>query len=362
MGKQKTRVRQKRSTRLSAKSGMPTESMVYVGKQQPGEVKIHLIDYDGQHIERRELHSLNDCMSYIEKDTVSWIAFNGVHEAEKVQEICNVFGIHQLITEDILNTQQRTKIEEFEDYLFLTFKNIHFNESTSEVESDQISVILGKKFLISFQEYDNQLFDDIIHRLETSKGTIRGRKSDYLLYKILDTAVDQYFVMIDQIEDKLEMLEDDIMKNPDTGTSMNIQLLKKQLLIIGKYILPMREVLNKLEAGTNQLIEFRNLNYFRDVYDHTYQAYESIENQKNLLNDLMNLNYTLMSNKLNQVMKLLTIISTIFMPLSFITGVFGMNFKYFPGMNHPDAIYYFWGVVFTISLSMLTYFKTKKWF
>ncbi|MCC6817581.1 MAG: magnesium/cobalt transporter CorA [Bacteroidia bacterium] len=352
----------KRASRLSAKSGMPTESLVYIGKERPGSINISLIDYDGQTIEKRELDSIQECQKYKDKDSVSWISVKGVHDSEKVQEICNLYGIHPLIQEDILNTQQRTKIEEFEDYIFITFKNILHNEITKEIETEQISLLLGQNYLISFQESENKLFDEIILRIETSKGTIRNRKSDYLLYKILDTAVDQYFVNIDHIEDQLEVLEDEIMRNPNTNTSLNIQELKKQLLLMGKYILPMREVLNKLEAGTNELLEQRNLNYFRDVYDHTYQAYESIESQKSLLNDLMNLNFTLMSNRLNEVMKLLTIISTIFMPLSFLTGVFGMNFKYFPGMNHPDAIYYFWGVVGLIFISMFLYFRNKKWF
>lgn len=361
MAKHKIRLRSGKNSRLSAKSGMPTESFVYVGKDRPGEVNIKLIDYDGVTLEERPVALIKECEAYKEKNSVTWISVTGVHQSEKIQEICNLFHIHPLIQEDILNTQQRTKIEEFEDYLFVTFKNIFYTE-LNEVETEQVSVILGKNFLISFQESDSTLFEDIFHRIKTAKGTIRTKKSDYLLYKILDTAVDQYFVMIDKVEERLEDLEDETMHNPNSHTSFKIQLLKKHLQMMGKHILPMREALNKLEAGSNELIEFKNLNYFRDVYDHTYQAYDAIENQKSLLNDLMNLHYTTMSNKLNQVMKLLTIISTIFMPLSFITGVFGMNFKYFPGMDHPEAIYYFWGICISIFLVMLSYFRWKRWF
>lgn len=361
MAKHKIRLRPKRSNRLSAKSGLPSESMVYVGKHRPGNIKIKIIDYDGNNLEEKSVDTVSECAAYKHKKSVTWIAVTGVHQAEKVEEICNLFDIHPLIQEDILNTQQRTKIEEFDDYLFVTFKNLTFSEH-HEIESEQVSVILGKNYLISFQESDSTLFDDILMRIKTAKGTIRTKKSDYLLYKVLDTAVDQYFVIIDKIEDKLEDLEEETMSHPDTQTSYKIQALKKHLQLMGKHILPMREALNKLEAGSNELIEPRNLNYYRDVYDHTYQAYDAIENQKSLLNDLMNLHFTTMSNKLNQVMKLLTIISTIFMPLSFLTGVFGMNFKYFPGMNHPYAIYYFWGVTLTVFLAMLAYFRWKRWF
>lgn len=361
MAKHKIKLRPKNSSRLSAKSGMPTESFVYVGKDRPGEVHVKLIDYDGVALEEKTIDTISECELYKDKSTVTWLAVSGVHQSDKIQEICNLFHIHPLIQEDILNTQQRTKIEEFEDYLFVTFKHIYYTE-LSEVETEQVSVILGKNFVISFQESEGRLFDDILNRIKTAKGTIRTKKSDYLLYKILDTAVDQYFVLIDIIEDKLEDLEFETLHHANSMTPVKIQALKKNLQIMGKHILPMREALNKLEAGSSDLIEAKNLNYYRDVYDHTYQAYDTIENQKNLLNDLTNLYYNTMSNKLNQVMKLLTIISTIFMPLSFITGVFGMNFKFFPGMDHPHAIYYFSGICLSISLFMLIYFRWKRWF
>lgn len=362
MAKPKNRIHTKKSTRLSAKSGLPPESMVYVGKEHPGSIEVKLIDYDGFNLEEKTIEDLQICESYKNKDSVTWISVTGIHESKKIEEICNLFDIHPLIQEDILNTQQRTKIEEFDNYLFITFKNIFYSETTLNVETEQISLILGKNFLLSFQEAQSELFSEISQRIKSAKGTIRNKKSDYLLYKILDTAVDQYFVMIDRIGDQVEDIEEETMNYPNNRTSFKIQAIKKELLVLSKHILPMREALNKLEAGGTDLIEQKNLNYFRDVYDHTYQAYDTIENHRSLLSDLMNIYYTTMSNRLNQVMKVLTIISTIFMPLSFITGVFGMNFKYFPGLNHPDAYYIFWVIVGVVCLGMLIYFKKKKWF
>lgn len=362
MKKPKLPFRTRKKNTLSAKSGLPPESMVYVGKERPGTISIKLLDYDGQSIEERPLNDIKECESYKSRDSVTWIAVTGIHEADKIEEICNLFNIHPLIQEDILNTQQRTKIEEFDDYLFVTFKNIYYSELNQTVETEQISVILGKNFVLSFQETESALFNEIYHRIHTAKGTIRQKKADYLLYKILDTAVDQYFILIDKIGDNVEDVEEETMHYPNNNTSFKIQAIKKELLLLSKHILPMREALNKLEAGTSDLIEARNMNYYRDVYDHTYQAYDTIENYRSLLSDLMNIYYTTMSNRLNQVMKVLTIISTIFMPLSFITGVFGMNFKFFPYLDHPDAYYVFWIIVGIVSISMLIYFRRKKWF
>lgn len=341
---------------------MPPESMVYVGKERQDKMLVKVIDYDGVTLEEKEITSLQDCRIYQQKETVTWISVTGIHESAKVEEICNIFNIHPLIQEDILNTQQRTKIEEFDDYLFVTFKNLFYSETLQNIDTEQISIILGRNFLLSFQETDSLLFSEIIQRIHTAKGTIRSKKSDYLLYKILDTAVDQYFVLIDRIGDTVEDVEEETMYYPNNRTSFKIQSIKKELMHLSKHILPMREALNKLEAGSSDLIEPKNLNYFRDVYDHTFQAYDTIENHRSLLNDLMNIYYTTMSNRLNQVMKVLTIISTIFMPLSFLTGVFGMNFKYFPGMDHPNAYYAFWALVLLVFGGMMIYFRQKKWF
>jgi len=336
--------------------------MVYVGQDRAEKMVVKVIDYNENNIEELDIQDLEICEYYKKKDSVTWISVTGIHESEKVEKICNIFHIHPLIQEDILNTQQRTKIEEFGQYLFVTFKNLFYSEHSKTIETEQISVILGHNFLLSFQETESSLFTDIIQRIHTSKGTIREKKADYLLYKILDTSVDQYFVLIDKIGDMVEDIEEETMYYPNSKTTFKIQQVKKDLLVLNKHILPMREALNKIESGSTELIEHKNINYFRDVYDHTYQAYDTIENHRSLLTDLMNIYFTTMSNKLNQVMKVLTIISTIFMPLSFITGVFGMNFKYFPYMDHPYAYYGFWVLVIIIFLGMMIYFRRKKWF
>jgi magnesium transporter len=362
MARLKKRILPKNKKRLSAKSHLPSESMVYVGEERTGKMVVKIINYDGNKLEELVVDDFKTCKTYSENESITWISVTGIHEANKVEEICNLFQVHPLVQEDILNTQQRTKIEEFDTYLFVTFKNIFYSDTNKCVETEQISIILGKNYLISFQETDSQLFNEIIRRLHTAKGSIRTKKADYLLYKIMDTAVDQYFVLIDKIGDLVEDIEEETMHYPDNETSFKIQGIKKELMVLSKHILPMREALNKLDSGNSELIEEKSINYFRDVYDHTYQAYDTIENHKSLLNDLMNIYFTTMSNRLNVVMKVLTIISTIFMPLSFLTGVFGMNFKYFPALNNPNGYYYFWGLTILVFLGMMVYFKRKKWF
>ena len=362
MARLKKRILPKNRKRLSAKSHLPSESMVYVGEERTGKMVVKIINYDGNKLEELVVDDFKTCKTYSENESITWISITGIHEANKVEEICNLFQVHPLVQEDILNTQQRTKIEEFDTYLFVTFKNIFYSDTNKCVETEQISIILGKNYLISFQETDSHLFNEIIRRLHTAKGSIRSKKADYLLYKIMDTAVDQYFVLIDKIGDLVEDIEEETMHYPDNETSFKIQGIKKELMVLSKHILPMREALNKLDSGNSELIEEKSINYFRDVYDHTYQAYDTIENHKSLLNDLMNIYFTTMSNRLNVVMKVLTIISTIFMPLSFLTGVFGMNFKYFPALNNPNGYNYFWGLTILVVLGMMVYFKRKKWF
>jgi magnesium transporter len=348
--------------RFSSKTGLPPESLVYVGQDRNHPIEVKLITYQKDHFEEKSVTSIKELSNYKTKLDNQWISVNGVHSSDKIAEICAVFDIHPLIQEDILNTQQRTKIEEFDEYFFITFKYLYLGKETNQLESEQISLIIGKNYLISFQERDIDFFKDIKDRLLESIGSIRQRKTDYLLYKILDTVVDHYFILIDHFSDISEEIEIEITHKPTQKTSLKIQELKKSLMLVGKNIQPMRDMLNKIISGNNDLFETKNVNYFKDIYDHAYLVSENIENQKSLLSDLMNIYLSSMSNRLNQVMKVLTIISTIFMPLSFLTGVFGMNFGYFPGLNNPNAYYYFWGLTVTVVLVMLYYFKRKNWF
>ncbi|MBC7425176.1 MAG: magnesium/cobalt transporter CorA, partial [Bacteroidia bacterium] len=320
-------------SRLAEKAGMPPETLVHIGEQKVANVKVEVMDYDAERLEEIEVGKVHECFTYKNSKSVTWIAVEGLHDIEIIKSICDCYNVHPLIQEDILNTQQRTKIEEFGDFLFVTFKNINYSENNENIETEQVSVILGQNFLLSFQEGPSKLFDEIKSRIRTGKGTIRTRNADYLLYKIMDAAVDQYFVMVDKIGETTENIEEETLYYPNSRTLYKIQNIKKDLMLLSKHILPMREALNKLEGGTSGLIEERSINYFRDVYDHSFQANETVESYRNILTDLLSIYLTNMSNKLNQVMKVLTIISTIFMPLSFLAGVYGMNFRYLPELN-----------------------------
>jgi magnesium transporter len=351
----------KKSKRLSVKSGLPSESFVYVGEDRDEPISITNIEYKRELIKNNSVSDINSLKDVLNSENNFWIKVEGVHHSDTIVQLCNIFDIHPLIQEDILNTHQRTKIEEFDNYLFITFKHLYTNESNLIV-SEQISVVVGQNYLISFQETHNKVFDDLQMRIESSVGSVRQKNIDYLLYKILDTIVDEYFVLIDQLGDNIEDIETEITHKPNSRTSFKIQELKKNLMLIGKNIQPMRDTLNKIISGNHRILESKNQNYFKDVFDHAFLVSENIENQKSLLSDLMNIYLVSMSNKLNQVMKVLTIISTIFMPLSFITGIFGMNFTHFPGMTSPYGYYLFWFACIIIVGFMLLYFKIKKWF
>jgi len=285
-----------------------------------------------------------------------------LNNADEIQSVCNQFGIHPLVQEDILHIGQRTKLEDFEEYLYLTYKILMFNKEDSCIDTEQISIILGNNYILTFEEKDTELMQSILDRLRNYPHIFREKTTDFLLYKFLDAAVDRYFILIDEISDLIEDIEEEVLHQPTESTAGKIQGIKKELMILSKHVLPMREVLNKLETGESALITDKFLNYFRDVYDHSLQAYDTIDTHRSLLSDMMNLYYTGMSNKLNEVMKVLTIFSTLFMPLSFLAGVYGMNFSSLPGANFPDAFLYFCFACVGIGIIMFGYFRYKKWF
>ncbi len=352
----------KNKPRLGAKAGFAPESFVYIGKERTEKVQIHSIQFDITQVTEKQINNIQDLANNNINGAVEWINIIGLQDTAKIIDICNHFQIHPLIIEDILNTQQRPKVEEFEKYLFITFKNILLAEDKADIEYEQISIIFGDNYILTFHESDMHVFADIVQRIHSNKGSLRNRKADYLLYKILDTVVDNYFLAIDKLGDKIEELEEETYYYPTQKTTFKIQSHKKEVQQVIKQLSALREILNKLDSNVHDWIDAKSLNYFRDVHDHTYQAIDGAENYRSLLNDLMNIYFSTVSNKLNQVMKVLTFISTLFMPLSFIAGVYGMNFTHFPGMNSPYAYYIFWIVCIVITISMVYYFKKRKWF
>jgi magnesium transporter len=262
--------------------------------------------------------------------------------------------------EDILNTDQRPKIEDFDDYIYIVLRLINYNQDR-EVTSEQISLILGRNFVISLQESDGEVFAPILERLRTSKGRIRKSGADYLVYTLMDLIVDNYFVVLEKFGEALEYLEEEVVTKPSTQTLQDIHRFKYDMIMLRKSVWPLREVIGRLERRESDLIQEATGIYFKDVYDHTIVAIDNIETYRDILSGMLDIYLSSISNRLNEIMKVLTIIATIFMPLTFLAGVYGMNFKHMPELEwtwgYPASL----GLMLVISLSMLIYFRKKKW-
>ena len=277
------------------------------------------------------------------------------------EDIGKLFSLHPLVLEDILNTDQRPKMEDYGDYIYIVLKNIYRQEG-EDLLSDQISIILGNDFILSFQEQESGLFESIKEKIRKDKGRIRKEGADYLAYSIVDNIVDNYFVVLENLEEKIDDVEDDLVSKPNSDTLQNIHFLKKQLILLRKSLWPLREAIGSLDRSASLLINRSTGIYLKDIYDHTIAIIDTVETFRDMLSGMLDIYLTSISNRLNEVMKVLTIIATIFMPLSFIAGVYGMNFKYMPELELHWGYFSVLGIMFVITLFMLIYFKKKKWF
>ncbi len=346
---------------ISKKAGLPPGSLIYIGKQKQGKTKITLTDYDKHQFTIEECQHISDTFSYKNKHSVSWINIDGLHDTDMIFQIGNHFELHPLVLEDILNTKHRPKVEDFGHYLFLSVKMLSIHPTKKSITIEQVSFVLGKHWLITFQERQGDTFDIIRKRLADNTGKMRQLKEDYLFYRLLDTIVDHYFFIIEYFSEATEKLEEKILSYPDDKTLYDIQLLKKNLVQFRKSVVPLRELITSVQKDAPHFITENTNRYLHDVYEHIIHINESIEIQKDLLSSLMDLYMTGISNKMNQVMQVLTIIATIFIPLSFIAGVYGMNFDHMPELHWKYGYHAVWILMLGILITMLVYFKRKKW-
>ena len=308
-----------------------------------------MVDYNEEKVLQKEVLDFSECEDGL-RHGVKWIDFIGVDQTKDLEELGKMFELHPLTLEDIANVGQRPKIEDMEEYMFLTLKMFRFDQNEDKIKEEQISLVLGEKFLISFQE-DEQSddFTAVRERIVKGKGKIRKMKSDYLLYSIVDAIVDQYFVVLEHIEEKIEVLQDELMTNPTPATLPKIQYLKQELIALRKSIRPVREIINTLQKTDSDLIHDELGTYLRDVYDHTIQIIDTIETFRDIIAGSLDIYLSTISNRMNEVMKVLTIIGTIFIPLTFIVGVYGMNFKYMPEIAMKRAYPALWGIIILIA-------------
>ena len=343
---------------------MSPGTLVYSGDRSTNDtanIKFRIFDYNEVTLQERDFTNVEECFPYRDINTVSWINLDGVHDVSNIQKLGEHFQIHPLVLEDILHTNQRPKLDEHDDYLFIVLKMLDYDDQRCTVNSEQISLIVTKTCVISFQENPGDVFDPIRERLRSSKGRLRKCGADYLAYALIDAIVDHYFLVLEKLGERIQIIEDSILDNPSPQMAHTVHILKQETISVRKAIWPLREVVNALERLESDLMSAYIDPYLRDLYDHTVQVIDAVESYRDILSSMLEIYLATISNKMNEVMKVLTIISTIFIPLTFIAGVYGMNFKHMPELEwqygYPLSI----ALMAAIALGLLAFFRSKKW-
>ncbi|MBX7093917.1 MAG: magnesium/cobalt transporter CorA [Flavobacteriales bacterium] len=348
-------------TDIRKKLGQPSGSLIHMGREQGHDVEISVMDYNEEFFKEFKVEKPEELKHCLSSKIISWINVDGIHDPDTIQAIGEQFNLHPLLLEDVMNPNHRPKIEEFDKYIHFTLKMLAYNHATRDIEMEQVSFVLGDSWVISFQETPGDVFDTIRERIRNGKGRIRKNGSDYLAYALSDIIVDHYFIIVDELDEDIDRLEHAILNEKNIEVMKEIQRLKKQLMSLRKSIIPVRDAVGNLMKGTSNLIDDRTTFYLKDVYDHTLYLTDSIEVYREMLNSLMEVHLSSLSNRLNNVMKVLTIISTIFIPLTFIVGVYGMNFKVMPEIDWKYGYLSVWILMITVTLVLIIILKRKKW-
>ncbi len=343
--------------------GLPPGTAVFVGEKKADSVKITVYNYDQEHTERRVVQSIEDCLQLKDEPSISWINVDGLHDVALLERLGHYYGLHPLTIEDIVNTEQRPKVDFFDNYIFIILKMYMFDINTYEISIEQVSIVLGENFVITFQEReeDGDVFDAIRTRLQTNKGRIKKGGADYLAYSLVDAIVDGYFKILDRIGEEIEELEEKLFTSPDFLMLEDLHDLRQELIVFRKSVWPLRNIINELDRQETELIKESTSIYLRDLYDHVVQVVESVETFREMLSGCLEVYLSSLSNKTNEIMKFLTIIGTIFIPLTFIAGVYGMNFEYMPELTWRWGYALIWGIMIAIGGALLVYFRKKKW-
>jgi len=345
----------------SKKVGLPPGSIVHIGNKRAEKTKITIVDYNEEQFQEKEVKTVKECCPYKEKPTITWINIDGVHEVKIIEELGKIYNFHPLILEDIVDTDQRPKIKDFGDYIFIILKMHYYDKENNEIKIEQVSLIFGKNYVISFQEREGDVFDSIRERIRNNIGRIRKARADYLIYALMDAIIDNYFTILEKLGEETEDLEAKVIKDPVPANLQIIYKLKSELIFLRKSVWPLREVISFLEKGESPLVlESTNI-YLRDVYGHTIQVMDTVETLRDIISGIRDIYLSSVSNKMNEIMKVLTIIATIFIPLTFIAGVYGMNFQYMPELKWVWAYPLILSVMLIIGVVMVIFFKRRKW-
>jgi magnesium transporter len=342
-------------------AGTSPGTLIHIGEKKTEETKITLIDFDEAHLQEQEIETIEEAFPLKDLPTVTWINIDGLHDIEIIEKIGAYFNIHPLVLEDILNTGQRPKADEYEDAIFVVLKMLDYDKTAEQIISEQFSLVLGTHFLISFQEIQGDVFKTVRERIRKPKTRIRKAGCDYLAYALIDAIVDHYFVILEAVGDKMEDLEAELLDNPTRDTVEIIHEMKQEMIYMRKHIWPIREIINGLVKTESSLIQEQMHVYFRDVYDHTIQIIDTIESYRDILAGMLDIYLSTVSNKMNEVMKVLTIIATIFIPITFVAGIYGMNFKFMPELEWRWGYVMVWAIIVVVAGIMVGFFKKKQW-
>lgn len=377
--------RSKNNKRQSDKKGLSPGTMMHIGEKKADKTLLSVFDYTPLHCEELNLREASDTFVFKQKKGITWINIDGLHDLKTIEVIGKHFDIHQLSLEDIVNTLQRPKIEEYENYVFLVLKSLAYQPSLPNpeyqgdsnasqqssvtgaafkmhhLEIEQISFVLGHNYLLTFQEAPGDTFDGVRRRLKQASSSLRQSGTDYLLYALIDTIVDNYFVVCERLSEQIEMTEEQILHDAQDSVLADAYAMKKEIAAIRKAVYPLRDVLTELNRNESQMLSPNMKWYVRDVLDHCLQVMENIENYREAVMSLIELQMSTMSQRMNEVMKTLTIVSTIFIPLTFIAGIYGMNFDNMPELHWQLGYFGVWSVMIGAALFMFYYFRKKKW-
>ncbi|MCA1809129.1 MAG: magnesium/cobalt transporter CorA [Kiritimatiellia bacterium] len=343
------------------KAGLPPGSLVHVGEQKTARVQVRLLDYNARQFNEQTDVSPAECVSFRSTDTVTWIDVVGLHDPAVIEKLGGDFSLHPLTQEDILNTRQRPKVEQFDDYVYVVIKMLMLEPVRKTLVVEQVSLIIGAGYVISFQEQPGDVFENIRQRIRLDKGRVRRCGADYLAYLLLDAVVDNYFIVLEHLGEKTELLENQVLADPEGHIQHEIYLLKRELMTLRKAVWPLREMTAALQRTESELLTTETHVYLRDLYDHAVQVLDAVETLRDVMSGLMDIYLSSISNRMNAVMKVLTMIATVFIPLTFIAGVYGMNFEHMPELHWAWSYPVVMSLMLLMALGMLYVFRRKQW-
>lgn len=347
---------------LGRKSGQAPGTLVHVGERHSPEVTLAMMDYTASELREMESLTLDEALSFRASKAVTWLNVTGLSDTSMVGTLCSHFGVHTLVQEDVLHTAQRPKVDIYEDHVFMVVKMIRYDEESRELDIEQVSLVLGDGFVMTFQEKEGDVFDPVRQRIRSGKGAVRTRGADYLAYALMDSVVDNYFIALEEMGEDIEEIETAVLDHPDNEVVASIHRLKRELILLRRAVWPLREGFGTLMRDSTPLVKPGTVPFLRDLHDHAFRVMDTVEAFRELVSGLLDVYLSSVGNRMNQVMKVLTIIATIFIPLTFIAGIYGMNFRHMPELAFPWAYPAVLALCLLIALGMIIGFRRKGWF